>query len=108
MPTAFRIQAGDNVATLLDHADPGVVTVRGAGPVADVTATTEIDLGHKIALQPIAKSERVLKYGVVIGVAKQAIAPGEWVHLHNLASQMDERSGTLDLHTGLPEDTRYE
>jgi hypothetical protein len=30
------------------------------------------------------------------------------VHLHNCQSQLDERSSTLDLHTGLPGDTRYE
>ncbi|MEW5935370.1 MAG: SAF domain-containing protein, partial [Bacillota bacterium] len=29
---------------------------------------------------------RVIKYGVAIGVAERAIAPGEHVHVHNLKS----------------------
>jgi altronate dehydratase small subunit len=49
----------------------------------------------------------VVKYGVRIGHATQAIQRGAWVHLHNLASDFDERSGTLDLHSGAPTDTAY-
>jgi hypothetical protein len=35
---------------------------------------------------PIAAGERVIKVGVPIGTATQAIAPGEHVHSHNLRS----------------------
>ena len=50
-------------------------------------------------------NEAVIKYGVRIGHATQPVARGAWVHLHNLASDLDERSGTLDLHSGAPTDT---
>jgi len=46
----------------------------------------------------------VVKFGARIGRATRPIAAGEWVHLHNLASDLDERSGSLDLHTGAPGD----
>jgi len=39
---------------------------------------------------------------VVIGIATRRIEPGEWVHLHNCRSQLDERSGSFDVQTGAP------
>lgn len=44
--------------------------------------------GHKYAIRPIAEGENVVKYGMPIGHAKTAIAPGEHVHTHNLASNL--------------------
>ena len=52
-----------------------------------VTARADIPSGHKIALRGVAPGESVLKYGQVIGIATAAIAPGDHVHLHNLAMQ---------------------
>ncbi|MFG6432940.1 UxaA family hydrolase [Roseateles sp. LYH14W] len=43
-----------------------------------------IAAGHKVALRSIAAGDVVLKYGQPIGVANQAIAAGEHVHVHNL------------------------
>ena len=43
-----------------------------------------IPSGHKVALQPIAAGEPVLRYGQEIGLATKAIRPGEHVHIHNL------------------------
>ncbi len=40
--------------------------------------------GHKIALRPIAGGGKIVKYGETIGTATKDIAPGEWVHTHNL------------------------
>ena len=104
MPRAFQIQAEDNVATLMDDAAAGPVEIIGASK-STVNATEKIARGHKIALRDIATNEAVIKFGVRIGHARQAIPRGAWVHLHNLASDLDERSGTLDLHSGAPTDT---
>ena len=46
----------------------------------------DMDLGHKIARQSLAKGDKVIKYGVSIGSALQGILPGEHVHLHNMKS----------------------
>lgn len=43
-------------------------------------------LGHKVARRAISAGETVTKYGAPIGHATQAIAIGEHVHLHNVAS----------------------
>ena len=104
MPRAFQIQPGDNVATLMDDAVTGPVEIIGAGK-ATIAAVENIARGHKIALKDIATDEAVIKFGVRIGRATQPIRRGAWVHLHNLASDLDERSGTLDLHSGAPTDT---
>jgi hypothetical protein len=105
-PCAFQIQARDNVATLLDEAPPGAIRILGAAPTgALVEAIEPIPRSHKVALEDIEAHHEVIKYGVPIGQATQRIARGSWVHLHNLASRLDERSGTLDVHSGAPTDT---
>jgi altronate dehydratase small subunit len=103
---AVRIHAADNVATLLDDAAPGSVRILGTEPLY-IFALEVISAGHKIALGPITTDESVMKYGFPIGHAVRDIAAGEWVHLHNLASNYDERSSTLDLETGAPTDTGH-
>lgn len=103
-PRCFQIQANDNVATLIDDATAGQVEVIGAGD-GDVLAAENVSRGHKIALRDIAANEAVVKFGVRIGHATKPVKRGAWVHLHNLVSDLDERSGTLDLHFGAPTDT---
>ncbi len=44
--------------------------------------------GHKYALRAIAAGEDVIKYGMPIGRARCGIAPGEHVHVHNLATAL--------------------
>lgn len=103
-PRAFRVHAADNVATLIDDAPPGPVMLLGGGGDA-LTAREPIARGHKIAFADIAAGAPVLKFGARIGHAAKPIARGAWVHLHNLASDLDERSGSLDLQSGAPTDT---
>jgi altronate dehydratase small subunit len=100
----FQIQPQDNVATMIEDATAGLVELVGATR-EQITAGEDILRGHKIALRDIAVNEAVVKFGVRIGHATQPIKRGAWVHLHNLASDLDERSGKLDLHSGAPTDT---
>lgn len=48
------------------------------------------DDGHKYARRAIARGENVVKYGMPIGHATCDIAPGEHVHVHNLATNLGE------------------
>lgn len=50
----------------------------------------KIPAGHKTARKNIKKGEYVYKYGEIIGVAKEDINEGEWIHSHNLRSSLDE------------------
>jgi altronate dehydratase small subunit len=101
--SAFQVHASDNVATLLGDATPGAtILIVGPGAKTGLVAREKIVMGHKIALAAIPEGEAVAKFGVVIGIAMRRIEPGEWVHLHNCCSQLDERSGSFDLETGAP------
>ena len=103
-PRAFQIQSQDNVATLLDDASAGATDILGAQP-QEIRLLEKIGRGHKVALRDIAVNEAIIKFGVRIGHATQPVQRGAWIHLHNLASDLDERSGSLDLHSGTPTDT---
>jgi len=50
----------------------------------EATAVQDIPLGHKIALAPVAKGARVIKYNVPIGSATEDISVGQHVHTHCL------------------------
>ena len=73
-----RLNARDNVAIC---ARP----LKAGEQAGDLTARCDIPRGHKIALGPIAEGAEVRKYAQVIGHASAAIAPGDHVHVHNLA-----------------------
>ncbi len=106
--TAFQIDPRDNVATALTALRPGDVFLVGEKGQGGVRCVEEIPRDHKIALREIAAGESVVKYGVPIGRATRTIPCGAWVHLHNMRSMYDERSGHLDVNTGAPRDTKYE
>jgi len=84
VPRAFVLNAGDNVATLVDPAKPGeAVALVGAGS-GSVVSTAAIAFGHKVATRAIGKGQQIIKYGKVIGQATHSIAVGEHVHVHNV------------------------
>jgi hypothetical protein len=78
-----RIHADDNVLVLTQTVKPGdTLDVEGRA----VKAEAALGLGHKIAARDIAQGERILKYGLPIGTATEAIAAGAHVHVHNMQS----------------------
>jgi altronate hydrolase len=87
--------ARDNVATAIVELVPGQ-TVDGGAVVSEV-----IPAGHKIALSAIDAGAPVIKLGQPIGIATQAIAPGDHIHTHNLAfaGQADRTEIGVDLQT---------
>jgi altronate hydrolase len=50
-----------------------------------ITLTQAIPAGHKCAVRTINVGQPVRRYGQIIGFATAPIAPGEHVHVHNLA-----------------------
>ncbi len=106
-PRAFQVNETDNVATMLADVHSGPVLVYGCLESRTVQALESISLGHKIAVAPIAAGVPVIKYGVPIGIASANILEGQWVHLHNCGSALDERSNHLDVETGVALDTPY-
>ena len=105
--TCFQIHPADNVAVLLEDADTGETLVVIGEIAASVTLYEPIVYGHKVALKAIAAGDPVIKYGIRIGTATVDIQPGQTVHLHNCASDFDQRSGQFDPHSGAAIDTVY-
>lgn len=72
------------------HPDDDVAIARvglAAGEVlADgLTVGADIPAGHKVALREVPAGQPVHRYNQIIGLASERIAPGQHVHVHNLA-----------------------
>ncbi|MBA16390.1 MAG: altronate hydrolase [Sphingomonas sp.] len=78
----IRIDPADGIAVALR------AIARGESLGPGLAASTDIPIGHKIALIAHAPGDAVRKYGQVIGKAAAPIAPGDPVHTHNLATAL--------------------
>lgn len=103
MPLTIQINPADNVVVALRPIAAGTaVEVPGVGCI---TAAEEIPQGHKMAIRPLKAGENVIKYGFPIGHVTADVAPGAWLHTHNLKTNL---SGELtyayhpDLHPLTP------
>jgi hypothetical protein len=74
---------GDNIAVAASELPAGSERVVAG---ERIVLSGNVDVGHKFAVRRIAKGERIVKYGAPIGVASRDIAPGEYVHTHNMQS----------------------
>lgn len=81
MPDFIHINPQDNVAVALHPIKAGTV-------FEGVTAGEDIPQGHKMALNPIENGGQVIKYGFSIGHAVSDIKPGDWVHTHNMKTNL--------------------
>lgn len=52
----------------------------------EVVAKGNVPLGHKIAVSSISAGAQVVEYGFQVGLAKEDIVPGDYVHVHNIKS----------------------
>ncbi len=77
------INPADNVAVALADLTKGEV-------YEGVTLAEDVKKGHKFALRPIKKGENVIKYGVPIAHATTDISVGQWVHTHNVKTNLSE------------------
>jgi len=78
-PAILKLDPGDDV---------GVATraLRAGETLDGLVVAESIPPGHKVAARALAAGDMVRKYGQPIGKALTSIAPGEHVHVHNLAS----------------------
>lgn len=74
----LRLGAEDNVLVATSRIAKG--TELGDG----IVARQAIPFGHKVAAEAIAPEQPIRKFGQIIGFASQPIAPGDWVHEHNV------------------------
>ena len=83
----IKINDLDNVCVALNILPKGEKIVFGS----DVTFTnSEIPAGHKVALKDIKAGEDIIKYGNRIGIAKEDIKAGDWIHTHNIKTALGD------------------
>lgn len=81
MPEFIQIHPGDTVAVALKPVAAGT-------EFCGIRVEEAIPQGHKMAMKAMQAGENVVKYGFPIGHATQDIAPGRWVHTHNMATNL--------------------
>jgi len=91
--TALRLHEGDNVVIAMGTLEEGA-RIDAFG----LTTGSQIPLGHKIALAPIAAGDTIIKYGQIIGTASQDIAAGEHVHTQNVSMAEFDRDYAYGQH----------
>jgi len=79
---AFQVDPRDDVAAALRE-------IKAGETLLGVIALQDIPMGHKLALRDLAEGQPVLKFGFPIGHATRAIAAGEHVHTHNIATSLE-------------------
>ena len=94
----IRIHPDDNVAVAL-------ADIKAGERFEDygLSAAEDVARGHKIALREIKEGEPIVKYGNPIGLAKADIAPGAWVHVHNVRTGLSESADYEYCHKTYPQ-----
>jgi altronate hydrolase len=79
--SAIHLHATDNIAVARVPLSPGQeLKVDGLS----IILRDSVPAGHKLALQHIAAGESIIRYGQVMGRAREPIEPGQHVHVHNV------------------------
>ena len=82
-PRLILLSPDDNCLIAAARLDAGTqMQIEGES----VTLSRTIELGHKVARRDLAKDDKVLRYGAVIGHVTEAVPRGEHLHTHNLES----------------------
>jgi len=81
--SAILLHPQDNILVVTAPLATGGLVVIDGEPVALGAA---VPVGHKIARQPLAVGDKVVKYGAPIGSMTAPAARGDHVHLHNMKS----------------------
>ncbi|MDE7312732.1 MAG: altronate dehydratase family protein [Eubacterium sp.] len=89
MKDFIKIHDDDNVIVAIREIAAGE-TVSTEAPSLSVTALETIPAGHKMAIRKIPSGGEVIKYGFRIGNAKEEIAAGAWVHVHNIKTALGD------------------
>lgn len=107
MKNLMHLNKYDNVVVALHPIKKGETVSEGD---LSVTVNMDIPQGHKIALVDLKKDENVIKYGSPIGHVTEDVKRGDWLHTHNVKTNLNdelEYSYQPDLHPIVyPKDTR--
>lgn len=90
MKEYIRINLNDNILVALKEINKETILLDND---IEVVLLEDIKPGHKIATKDISKGENIIKYGYPIGHATEDIKKGQWIHSHNLKTNL---AGTIE------------
>lgn len=83
----IKIHPSDKVAVALCPLAAGtVVSIENR----EITLLEDIPQGHKFALEDLTENEPVIKYGYPIGITKEPVRSGGWIHVHNMKTALGD------------------
>ncbi len=85
MEKLIQIHPKDNVAVALEDLSAGTSVTVGE---YTLVLKDNITRGHKTALVPLHTGDPVIKYGVPIGHVTQDVEKGQWLHTHNVKTNL--------------------
>ncbi|SHH58277.1 altronate hydrolase [Anaerosphaera aminiphila DSM 21120] len=83
----IKINKKDNVAVALKNLEKGTEIY-----VDDNTFNLKEDIpqGHKFSIEEIESNEKIIKYGMTIGIATENTNIGSWMHTHNIKTSLGD------------------
>jgi galactarate dehydratase len=97
-PLYVQVNPQDTVAIIVNEGGLPAGTRFESG----LTLVENVPEAHKVALVDVKEGEPVLRYGSVIGYAKENIARGSWVHEERMRMPVAPRLENLPLATATP------
>ncbi|MCB2305836.1 altronate dehydratase family protein [Clostridium estertheticum] len=86
MKNVIQINENDNIVVVLKDLSKGEVISIGN---KEVILKEDVKRGHKIATADISLGGNIIKYGFPIGHSIVDVFEGEWVHTHNIKTNLD-------------------
>lgn len=87
MQKYIKIHPADKVAVALSPLAAGTVVSIAH---KEITLLEDIPQGHKFALEDLTENEPVIKYGYPIGITKEPVKTGAWIHVHNMKTALGD------------------
>lgn len=87
MKNLMHLNKYDNVVVALHPIPKGETVSEGD---LSVIVNMDIPQGHKIALVDLKKDENVIKYGAPIGHVIEEVKRGDWLHTHNVKTNLND------------------
>lgn len=85
MKKYLKINPRDNVAVAVKDIEKGTELLE-----LGIILSEDVKRGHKFALNDINQNENIIKYNMPIGHALKDIKKGEWVHTHNVKTNLSD------------------
>ena len=87
MQKYIKIHPADKVAVALCPLPAGTLV---SIDHKEITLLEDIPQGHKFALEDLTEKEPVIKYGYPIGITKEPVKTGAWIHVHNMKTALGD------------------